>query len=224
MPNSEHMELIKRGAREWNAWRTQNESVEPDFTGGYIHLARLRGAKLRGAKFSGARLVYAVFRDADLQCADLSNTNLHGADLRGADLRGADLHLASLICADLRGADLRGANLHGADLNRTNLRQAKLYGADLHGTRFHGIHIFFAIVSKVIVLSSYIKRWINDLFLKRSKSMFLLIGLVTLFFLSHQFGFISLFKMFRRLIGNRFFVKKLIGKLGGMVFLFKSCG
>jgi hypothetical protein len=218
MANPEHMELIRQGTKTWNRWREQNLNVEPDFTGAYVHLARLRGANLRGAKFNDARLVYAVFRHSDLRGADLSNSNLHGADLRGADFRGADLHSASLHGADLRGADLRGADLHGADLNRTDLRQAKLHGADFRGTRLQGIHLVFSVVSDAVEYISHIK-WKEIVFLKkRGMSILLLLGFVALFFITHQFGFNSLFKIFKGFIDTRFFVNKIIKDLSLIVF------
>ncbi|MGH7015113.1 MAG: pentapeptide repeat-containing protein [Stellaceae bacterium] len=89
----EHVVLLRRGATEWNRWRTE-QPVAPD----------LSGAQLRGLDLSGF---------------DLSLTDLRGADLRGtkfcdADLSGAQLDGANFFKAVLDGANLAGVSLSAA--------------------------------------------------------------------------------------------------------------
>jgi uncharacterized protein YjbI with pentapeptide repeats len=64
MADPQHVSLIRKGAAEWNKWRTDNDSVQPD---------------LREADLSGAHLI-----EADLSRAALIETNLEGAILTGA--------------------------------------------------------------------------------------------------------------------------------------------
>jgi len=92
MANADHVDLLKRGAAAWNAWRAEHDAV-PD----------LSEASLRGLDLSGF---------------DLSRADLRGADLRGTrccdmNLSGARLERANLFKAVLEGADLAGAFLMG---------------------------------------------------------------------------------------------------------------
>jgi hypothetical protein len=124
-----HIEVLRAGARTWNAWRRDNPGVVPELTdldisvterqfgrvqGGPINLSR---AELRGARLDQATLIEANLMGAILAEADLSDARLERADLRGARLPHASL----------RGADLSGANLCGADLRLAEgLTQAQL--------------------------------------------------------------------------------------------------
>ena len=136
MPNAEHLQRLKAGRKEWNAWRAR--SVErPD---------------LRHARLPRANLYRFDLRDADLSGSMLRSTHLREADLRGADLRGAwagfaifsraKLKGAILTGADLRCASLRRADLTGANLDRTVLRFASLVEARVEGATFHGAQIY----------------------------------------------------------------------------------
>ncbi len=93
MAIDEQVELLKQGARAWNAWRARQPEAAVDLSHG-----ALRGLALEGADLSGANL-----RDADLRGADLSSPNLVGARLEGANLFKAIIDGADLTEADLRG-------------------------------------------------------------------------------------------------------------------------
>ena len=85
MANPEHVALLKRGVKEWNAWRKEHPEVRSD------RLKALRGADLFGANLRGADL-----RGADLSRASLLRADLTGAKLTGVTRRyGADLHSMS---------------------------------------------------------------------------------------------------------------------------------
>ncbi|MGB6703514.1 pentapeptide repeat-containing protein [Methyloceanibacter sp.] len=132
--DSDHVDLLRRGPRAWNAWRRQHPSIVPNLTriflsvgerqmgpmnGGPINLssARLRRASLRFATLSGA----------NLESADLSGADLTDARLDGANLANADLSQAVLDHADFARARLAGANLCGANLSKArNLTEAQL--------------------------------------------------------------------------------------------------
>ena len=133
---AEWSEILRRGARAWNAWRDDYPWIIPDLTGiapsviecqlgpltgGPINLAnaRLRGARLSRATLSGANL-----EGADLSEVDLSNARLDRANLSYANLRNADLDKVDLTGARLMRADLGGANL----MHARNLVQGQLFG------------------------------------------------------------------------------------------------
>ncbi len=132
--DSEHVEILRRGPRIWNAWRRQHPLAIPNLTrislsvserqmgpmnGGPVNLAsaRLRRASLRFATLSGATL----------EGADLSGADLTDARLDGANLSNIDLSQAVLDRTDFAGAKLAGANLCGGDLAQArNLTPAQL--------------------------------------------------------------------------------------------------
>jgi uncharacterized protein YjbI with pentapeptide repeats len=90
MAKVDHVELLRRGAAVWNAWRVEHEAT-PD----------LSEAPLRGLDLSGFNLSRADLRHADLR----------GATCRDTNLSGAHLEHANLFKAVLDGADLAGAFL-----------------------------------------------------------------------------------------------------------------
>ena len=111
MANPEYLALLKRGVKEWTAWRKEHRDVRPNLSG-----ADLRGAELNGADLSGASLIFVHLSEAQLRTADLRRADLSRADLRGADLSRANL---------------RGADLYWADLSEVhNLEQAQLDSAN----------------------------------------------------------------------------------------------
>src|SRR5215469_8495400 len=93
MPNTDHIDVLRRGAPAWNAWRAEQD-VTPD----------LSGAGLRGLDLSGF----------DLSRADLRNADLRGTNLSQANLSGAHLEWTNLFKAVFDGADLAGAFLYEA--------------------------------------------------------------------------------------------------------------
>lgn len=86
MSNPFHMSIVKKGAREWNVWRTKNPDVEPD-----LCAANFSKAVLRYYDFKGCNLSSANFIGADIRHAGLGGVNLDSAVLRDANLYGVRL-------------------------------------------------------------------------------------------------------------------------------------
>lgn len=122
MANKRHVNILKKGVKDWNAWLVEHPDVAPDLSGISLARADLMHVDLRGADLAGADLQETI-----LKWANLTNANLEGANLRNAALRGADVRGASLRHANLEEADLRGANLGWADFDETNLRGVVLF-------------------------------------------------------------------------------------------------
>lgn len=120
MANQEHVDRLKQGVEQWNAWREQNREIQPDLSG-------------------------ANLGDADLRNADLSNASLSGADLGDTDLSGANLSKT-----ELRDVGLSNTNLIRTNLNRANLGNATLYGANLNGATLSKSHLGGAKILRTI--------------------------------------------------------------------------
>ena len=123
MTNSEHVEILRRGPRIWNAWRAENPSAVPDLTGISLSIGDRQMGPMNGgpinlslSRLTGATLNFATLTGADMRGADLINADLRGARLEDVDLTGADLAGAQLDGASLAGACLKTANLCGASL------------------------------------------------------------------------------------------------------------
>lgn len=128
MTNSEHVEILRRGPRIWNAWRAENPSVVPDLAGISLSIGDRQMGPMNGGPINLSR---SRLTDATLYFATLTGADMRGADLINADLRGARLEDADLTGADLAGAQLDGASLAGAALKAANLCGASL--ADVRG-------------------------------------------------------------------------------------------
>ncbi len=139
MANQEHVDLLRRGAAEWNQWRNEHPKVHTDLTGAELTGTELTGAELTEAnlsraKLSGANLIRSNLFGAKLRGANLTETNLGGATLRGATLTKAELTEADLRQADLSEADLSWAHLIWANLSGANLSRVNLSGAVFFST------------------------------------------------------------------------------------------
>jgi hypothetical protein len=131
---TEHIDILRRGPRAWNAWRASNPDLVPDLTGIVLRLSErqmgpINGGpiNLAGAVMSQASLRFATLTAAILEAADLSDADLSDARLDRANLAGANLHDAVLERADFAGANLANANLSGACLKEArNLTQDQI--------------------------------------------------------------------------------------------------
>jgi uncharacterized protein YjbI with pentapeptide repeats len=145
----EQVEILKKGAAEWNAWRGANPTIRPYLRDAYLRDAYLMRANLSNANLTDAYLTDAYLSRADLGHANLTDANLTGAYLMRANLSNANLPDANLSRADLRNAiliraDLRGAHLRGADLSNANLTIADLTGAHLRGAHLNNANLSHA--------------------------------------------------------------------------------
>ena len=136
MANPEHLEILKQGVEEWNAWREEHPYVDPN----------LSEADLGGADLSWANLSEASLSAADLGKANLEEARLNGTDLFAAILSGANLQKAKLAAANLLHTDLSDASLRGVDMRVANLTQTVLTGTDFSGaqvaqTRFDDVDL-----------------------------------------------------------------------------------
>lgn len=124
MTIQEHVEILRRGPRTWNAWRAENPSIVPDLGGialsiGDRQLGPMNGGpiNLSRTQLTDAALYFATLTGADMRGCDLTNADLRGARLEGVDLTGADLAGAQLDGASMVGSVLKAANLSGASLS-----------------------------------------------------------------------------------------------------------
>jgi hypothetical protein len=122
----QHVEVLRRGPRAWNAWRAQNPSLLPNLFGLTLSVGERQMGPINGGPIN---LAFARLRHASLRFATLTGAELEGADLSDGDLREARLNGANLTGTDLGGALLDNADFAGARLTGTNLCAASLKAA-----------------------------------------------------------------------------------------------
>jgi uncharacterized protein YjbI with pentapeptide repeats len=121
--DSEHIEILRRGPRAWNAWREANPSQVPNLDDVALSLSQRQLGPINGGPIN--------LRAVSMQRAFLRSASLSVADLEAADLSGADLAYARLDQANLKAANLSGAILDYADFTGAVLIDANLSGASL---------------------------------------------------------------------------------------------
>lgn len=150
MADPEHLEILKRGVKEWNDWRTRQPRIGPDLSHATLDdqiLFRINfgAAVWKGEENHGSYTVtaayilptsleYASLRHAHLDHSKFGNVCLRKADLEGATLRDVDLSYANLQGANLREVHLDDSDLSHADLTDANLRGAFMDNADFTNT------------------------------------------------------------------------------------------
>lgn len=155
MANHEHVQILRKGVREWNAWIKDEYHLRARFFAAPYMTADLTELDLRGQVLDDIDLTRVDLRCANLSRASLveaklTDSYLQGADLSGADLRGADLthcwlgdlgpesvtglgpeYLASCGPAHLNGANFERADLSAAKLLRVAMKDVNLTNAVL---------------------------------------------------------------------------------------------
>ena len=160
MANAEHLKILKKGVKAWNAWRQENRDVVPDLYGAdlsrmdltYIHIMRtnlgdanLSGTILRkafavGTYFHGADMTDAILEGADMRGCHLSEARLAGARMAGAVLNkalavGVDFSDCDMTSAMMLGTNLENSDFTGADMTDVDLTDARLTGIVTEGVK-----------------------------------------------------------------------------------------
>jgi hypothetical protein len=125
--DTEHLDVLRRGPRAWNAWRRHHPSLIPNLTGLALTLSERQLGPINGGpvNLSSARLRRAALRFATLSGADLTRADLSGADLTDARLDGADLTCANMCRTVLDGTSFAGATLAGVNVSGTDFSKAR---------------------------------------------------------------------------------------------------
>ena len=80
------LEVLQQGQDNWNTWRQQHPTTQPDLSS-----ANFRDANFRDANLSNANLSYAILFNTNLSSADLSYADLSYARVRFIQFNNIDL-------------------------------------------------------------------------------------------------------------------------------------
>lgn len=167
LANTDHVNVLMQGVKNWNRWRMENPDVRPDLRGIWITGADFSRVNFSHANLQNVNLYQGHYVDADFSAADLTyaglgdatlgNAKFIGTNLQNANLMKAHLYGADFTSADLRGAKLYGANLQEANLGElvlagqwlesANLKEANLSGSDLSNANLRGANLHGANLS-----------------------------------------------------------------------------
>jgi hypothetical protein len=131
MANQEQVQILKKGASQWNQYREQKEREWQML----FRMEHVPGPPVV-VDFSGADLEGLSISAADLSHALLHNANLKKVVAFDVNLRGANLERANFSSANLTGANLSRANLENALLQKADLTHTVLDGTKLIHTDF----------------------------------------------------------------------------------------
>lgn len=159
--NKEHLNILSKGIKYWNIWRTENPAIAPDLS--YAHLYRdwlvggnfdncnlewtvfgestsggctFKNANLKHTHFMGATLAHSNFENALFEDTNFVLANLHGANLQNSNLCNLDMLQSNLTEANLSGCSIQNTDLKYANLNKTKVDNAIFRQVDLQGAQF----------------------------------------------------------------------------------------
>ncbi|MFC2170437.1 toll/interleukin-1 receptor domain-containing protein [Calditrichota bacterium] len=147
MANPEHLAILKKGVKEWNAWREANPDIRPELSGADLSSTNLSNANLSDADIIDTLLSYADLSSADLRHAYIASTGLMHANLIKANLGEANLSFTDLSSADLRHADLSdayfsSANFSGANCLKSVFRWTIFSQTEFNNTDFKNAELY----------------------------------------------------------------------------------
>lgn len=146
MANPEHVEILKKGVKEWNLWRKNNPEIVPDLSGTNFEDEEFKNTAIWNARNKRISLKSINLDGACLDKVNLKKALLDGAKLRRSSLKKAKLRSARLMNVTARHADFEGASFLMANLEKANfafadfsgatLRYATLEGSNVRGVKF----------------------------------------------------------------------------------------
>src|SRR5258708_26362611 len=121
MADEQHLDVLLRGAAEWNRWRQDNPSILPDLVGVNLARARLDGVNLRDANLAHASFLKCQLADADFTNAILGGAQFHRCYLRAGVFRHITASHVSFFGSDISGGQLKESPLYSAHFARAIL-------------------------------------------------------------------------------------------------------
>ncbi len=163
MALEEHLNILRNGASEWNAWRIANPRTRPilrncdfetifprthlydlpefsgfDFSHADLHRISARNSVFLGCNFKGASinssdLCFSLFADCDFKRAGMRVSKLGSASFNDCLFDGADLSYCTAQGTDFSGSSFVGSTLNHARFVRTNFSRTKFTGTSVYG-------------------------------------------------------------------------------------------
>ncbi|MGL1932247.1 MAG: pentapeptide repeat-containing protein [Desulfotalea sp.] len=140
MANSEHINIWKKGAADWNKWRDLNPNISPDlsdtnflsdlYDSEHVYdLPEYNGYNLSNCNLNRVSLRSCVFFDCDF-----SRSDIHFSDLVDSYCDNCDFSYAQLQVSKIGSAKFHNCNFEGTDLSYCSAEETDFSGSILLGT------------------------------------------------------------------------------------------
>lgn len=150
MGNIKHLELLKTGKEEWNAFKDANINLKPDFkdfdlsnmnlSGYHLDNSDFTDANMTGCNLNNAWLCWCIFIRTKLTGATILSTSREGFDgdkrLLGVNLRWSSFANAHLQNVNMAGATLEATSFFDCDFSGANISGSDVYGVSAWGNIF----------------------------------------------------------------------------------------
>ena len=145
MANPEHVDLLKSGVANWNAWREHFPQIVPDLSDADLPELSAQGANLSNCVMDRVRLDGSNLISSTFESARVSYSSVSYASLSNANLRNADFGHSNISRTNLRRADCSGTNLESTDLKYSSLVGTNLSGTTLSESNVYGVSVWSTI-------------------------------------------------------------------------------
>src|SRR5260370_36805149 len=144
MANPQHVDFLKSGVANWNAWREHFPQIVHDLSDADLTELSAQGANLSNCvmdrvRLDGSNLISSTFESARVRYSSVSYASLSNASLRNADFGHSNISRTNIRRADctgtnLEGTDLKYSSLVGTNLSGTTLSESNVYGVSVWST------------------------------------------------------------------------------------------
>lgn len=163
MAVAEHIEIFKKGAEEWNAWRDANPRIRPDlsdidfekdvhtyesmydmpeFTGFNLSYMNLNRITARNSFFIGCFFDGSDIHFADLCFSFFQSCKFNGASLAVTKIGSAEFHGCDFTNADLSYCSAEETNFSGSTFILTKLSNMSLVKTDFTDTTIDQARVY----------------------------------------------------------------------------------
>ncbi|VFQ47443.1 pentapeptide repeat-containing protein [Desulfoluna butyratoxydans] len=143
MPISKHIEIWKKGAKEWNKWRDLNPDISPDLSDSnflsdlydseYLYdLPEYNGYNLSNCNLNRVSLRNCVFCDCNFSKSDFHYSDLVDSYCYNCDFSFAQLQVSKIGSAKFQNCNFEGANLSYCSAEETDFSGSKLFATTLN--------------------------------------------------------------------------------------------
>src|SRR6266851_5941182 len=136
MADPKALEILRRGAKAWNAWRVQRLDDRVDLTDTDLQAFSFRGYHLHSVDFSRSNLA-----KADLAYCSFAGSRFIGVIAPGVVLASSSGYDLVFENCDLTFAELTFVQFRDMEFRYCNLRNAFLYHSSFAQTQFKAVSL-----------------------------------------------------------------------------------
>ena len=147
MANSGHIEIFKKGAKAWNAWRDSNPGISPDLsdvnfeTDLHTYQAMYDMPEFTSYNLSHMNLNRIVARNSTFSRCFFAGSDLHFSDLCFSCFLNCSFEKASLAVTKIGSAEFIDCDFTNADLSYCSAEETNFMGSRLIATKLSNMSL-----------------------------------------------------------------------------------